>query len=162
MDWRGAVIYGAPGESRTLDLFVRNEMLYPSELRAHSSHYRRFSGVVCGDLAALMRVSGDATKQRIFMPHLLAGNAKRCHFIHLSWSNERGRREKQKTLIRFFADLQPGSHCKIEGLTLRRSQPPAHGAFLSAGCFSLRHSLCSCRQSTSLHRRRSKATDGRS
>jgi hypothetical protein len=26
---------GAPGESRTLDLFVRNEMLYPSELRAH-------------------------------------------------------------------------------------------------------------------------------
>ena len=42
MDSRVAVIYGAPGESRTLDLFVRNEMLYPSELRAHWRHYRRF------------------------------------------------------------------------------------------------------------------------
>ena len=42
MDWHGALIYGAPGESRTLDLFVRNEMLYPSELRAHFRHYRKF------------------------------------------------------------------------------------------------------------------------
>ena len=44
MDWRGAVIYGAPGESRTLDLFVRNEMLYPSELRAHSAIIADFGG----------------------------------------------------------------------------------------------------------------------
>src|SRR5579872_1430008 len=56
MDWRGAVIYGAPGESRTLDLFVRNEMLYPSELRAHWRHYLRFLRVFMMHLAVLLSI----------------------------------------------------------------------------------------------------------
>ena len=59
MDWRGAVINGAPGESRTLDLFVRNEMLYPSELRAHWRHYRRFLRVFTVHLAGLLRIQRD-------------------------------------------------------------------------------------------------------
>ena len=59
MDWRGAVIYGAPGESRTLDLFVRNEMLYPSELRAHWRHYRRFLRVFMMHLATLLCIQRE-------------------------------------------------------------------------------------------------------
>ena len=28
-------VYGAPGRSRTSDLLVRSQLLYPTELRAH-------------------------------------------------------------------------------------------------------------------------------
>ena len=39
LNWKGEVgmkrVYGAPGRSRTSDLLVRSQLLYPAELRAH-------------------------------------------------------------------------------------------------------------------------------
>ena len=39
--------YGAPGGTRTPDLLVRSQTLYPTELRAHSEtlHFKQFTKV---------------------------------------------------------------------------------------------------------------------